>query len=236
VAFLIFLVFALFAGIIATVAGFGSSTLLVPIAVMLFDVKTAIALTGVFHFFGQVVDGILWRRSIVWRIGILFSILGVVFSFLGALLVVYLAPGTILRLLGIFLVVYSLFSLSGRKIHLPKKDWMVVGAGGLVGFLAGIVGTAGALRTVLLSNFNLKKNEFLGTSFAIAFFVDLTRVATYLGSGILNIPLWWWLAIVGVAILGSLIGRSLAFKIPEKSFYKLIYLALLLAGVSFVLG
>lgn len=233
---LLFLVFAFLAEVVGTMAGFGSSTILVPIATIFFDIKTTIALVGLFHFFGQVVDGFLWRKYINWRIGILFSIFGVIFSFIGASLVAVLPPQIILQILGAFLITYSVFSLTGKKLALPKTDLAVVGAGGLVGFLAGLVGTAGALRTAFLSTFKLEKNHFLGTSFAIAFFVDLTRVATYLGSGILELNLGIWLSIFAVAVLGSLLGRKLVFKLPEKIFYRIVYVALLLAGIKFLLS
>jgi len=232
--FLIFLSIALVAEVIATIAGFGSATLLVPVAAFFFDVKTAIALVGLFHFAGSLVDGLIWRKYINWRIGILFSILGVVTSFLGAYLVSSLPPQLVLKILGFFLVSYSLYELSGRELRLPHSTLAILGAGGLVGFLAGLVGTAGALRTAFLSTFKLKKEQFLGTSFAIAFAVDLTRVATYLGSGILKLDLGIWAAILAVAIVGSLIGKKLVFKLPQKTFDKIIYSALLLAGVKFI--
>jgi len=233
--FLIFLAVAFGAEVVATVAGFGSSTILIPIATFFFDIKTAIALVGLFHFFGVVADGVIWRKYIHWRIGFLFSVLGILFSFLGARLVFYLPADVVLRILGIFLVSYSLSSLTGRELRLPKNDLAVVGAGGLVGFLAGLVGTAGALRTAFLSVFKLPKNEFLGTSFAIAFLVDLTRVSTYLGSGILKPNLGTWTAVLGVAVLGSLVGRQFVFRIREKVFYRIVYAALFLAGMNFLL-
>lgn len=234
--FLIFLFFAFLAEVVATIAGFGSSTILVPIATAFFDIKTAIALVGLFHFLGQIVDGIIWWRYINWRIVFLFSVLGVFASFLGASLIAYLSPQIILFLLGLFLVGYSLFSLSGRILSLPKGNLAVIGAGGLVGFLAGIIGTAGALRTAFLATFKLEKKEFLGTSNAIAFFVDLTRVAVYLGSGILTLNFSWWLAILAVAILGSLVGRKFVLGINEGLFYKIVYVALLIAGIKFIFG
>ncbi len=235
-AFLIFILAAFGAEIVATIAGFGSSTILLPIAALFFEIKVAIGLVGLFHFFGEATDSFLWRKNIVWRIVFLFSVLGVFSSFLGAALVAYLPSRTLLLLLGIFLVFYSIFSLSGRKIFLPKNDLAVAAAGGLVGFLAGLVGTAGALRTAFLSSFRLSKEEFIGTSSAIAIFVDVTRVAVYLGSGTLAVNPAWWVAILGVALVGSWVGRKVALRIPEKTFYKLVYGMLLLAGIKFILG
>ncbi|MDP2735506.1 MAG: sulfite exporter TauE/SafE family protein, partial [bacterium] len=180
--------------------------------------------------------GFLWRRSVNWRIVASFASLGVLFSFLGAYLIAYLPAEIVLRSLGVFLVIYSLYSLTGHRLAFPLKGWVVAGAGGLDGFLAGLIGTAGALRTAFLSSFNLQKNEFLGTSFAVAFFVDLTRVATYWGSGVLEFDLGVWSVILVVAVAGSLVGRKLVFKLHRETFYKAVYLALLLAGVKFILG
>lgn len=232
----IFLVLALFAKVASSVTGFGSSTILVPVAAFLFDIKTAIVLVGLFHFFGEVVDAFLWRRHAIWRIAFLFSILGVVFSFLGATLVVSLPGRTIQVVLGVFLVLYALFSLSGRKMSLPRNDWSIIGAGGLAGFIAGIIGTAGALRTTFLATLNLKKESFLATSFASALLIEITRVGVYYGSGLLKFDLIFWSLVFGVAVVGSLIGRRLVLRISGPIFYKIIYLALALAGVKFILG
>src|SRR3972149_308812 len=96
----LFLIFAFLAEIVGTLAGFGSSTILVPLTVFFIDVKTAIAVVGLFHFFGQVVDLFLWGRYINWRITALFAGLGVGFSFLGAALITVLLSPTVLLLLG----------------------------------------------------------------------------------------------------------------------------------------
>ncbi|MEX0887903.1 MAG: sulfite exporter TauE/SafE family protein, partial [Patescibacteria group bacterium] len=117
---ILFLVFAFLAEIIGTLAGFGSSTVLVPITALFIDVKTAIAVVGLFHFFGQVVDLFLWGKYINWRITALFASLGVLFSFLGAALITGLPSQTVLLILGVFLVVYAATSLWGRKMALPK--------------------------------------------------------------------------------------------------------------------
>lgn len=234
--FSIFLFVALGAEIIGTIAGFGSATILVPVATAFFDIKTAIALVGFFHFFGQLIDGFLFRKYIIWKIGILFAILGVLCSFIGALLIAYVSSRLIEIGLGVFLTLYSLFSLLGKKIIFPPGNAPLILAGGLIGFIAGVFGTAGALRTAALSTLNLKKEHFLGTSFAIAFLVDLTRISVYYGSGMLTLDYYWWFSIFGVAFVGSMIGKKIVFKIPGPVFYRFIYGALFLAGVKFLIG
>jgi len=232
----LFLVFAFLAEVVGTLAGFGSSMILVPLTALFVDVKTTIAVVGLFHFFGQVVDLFLWGRYINWRITALFVGLGIIFSFLGAALVTILPSQTVFLILGVFLAVYALASLLGKRLVLPKTSLSILSMGGAVGFLAGLTGTAGAMRTAFLSTLGLAKANFLGTSNAIAFFIDFTRVAVYAGSGILKFDLPFWLAVLGVSILGSLVGRKLVLRIKEKTFYRIVYAALLLAGIKFIFG
>lgn len=235
ISIIIFLFFAVIAEIIGTMAGFGSATVLVPIASFLFDIKKAIGLVALFHFFGQLVDGVIWRKYIVWRIGIIFSLGGVVMAFLGAMLVA-VVPGRAIEIgLGIFLVVYALFSIAGRKVSLPRNDWITFIAGGITGFIAGLIGTPGAVRTAFLSNFHLPKEYFLGTSFAIAFLIDLVRVGVYIQSGILDLNIYWWVAVLAVALIGSLIGKKFVQKINEPIFFTVINYLLLFAGIKFLL-
>src|SRR3970040_2099291 len=148
----LFLVFAFLAEVVGTLAGFGSSMILVPLTAFFVDVKTTIAVVGLFHFFGQVVDLFLWGRYINWRITALFAGLGVVFFFLGAGLIS-----------GVFLAVYALASLLGKKLVLPKTNLSILSMGGAVGFFAGLTGTAGAMRTAFRSTLGVGKKKFLWT-------------------------------------------------------------------------
>ena len=50
---LIFIIVSFFVAVIATLAGFGSSTLMVPIAVIFMDIKTAVFIVACFHLFNN---------------------------------------------------------------------------------------------------------------------------------------------------------------------------------------
>lgn len=233
---ILFLLYAFIAEIVGTILGFGSATLLTPFAAFFMDIKVVIPLVAVFHFLGVLFRAILFKGSIVWKIAALFTLPGILFSLLGAALVFLLPSRAIEIALGIFLLVYGFLELSGREIFLPKRDQFVLAGGALVGFLAGITGTVGPLRTAFLASFKLSKEKFLGTSAAIAVFVDLTRVGVYWGSGLLNVSLAMGIALVLVAFLGTWVGKDLAMELKGKTFYRLIYFALLLAGVKFIFG
>ena len=92
------------------------------------------------------------------------------------------------------------------------------------------------IRTAVLSTLNLKKENFLATSFAIAFLVDLTRISVYYGNGMMTLDYYWWFSVFAVALVGSLIGRKIVFKIRGPVFYRFVYSALFLAGIMFIAG
>ena len=53
----------------------------------------------------------------------------------------------------------------------------------LTGFMAGIFGMGGAIRSLFLSAFNLPKEVYIVTGAAIAIFIDISRLGTYLLRG-----------------------------------------------------
>src|SRR5690606_10958572 len=85
--------------------------------------------------------------------------------------------------LGVFLLGYAVFLFFNPSIHL-KKNWSTIGLSGIItGFIAGIFGIVGAIRSSFLVSFNLDKKSFVGTSGMISFLINATRIITYLLGG-----------------------------------------------------
>src|SRR3972149_111754 len=104
----IFLIAAFLAEVAGTITGFGSSTLLLPIAVLFYPYPAALALVAVFHVFGSLARFALFYRTANVRLLLLFGIPSVLLSMLGAVMVGY-APEHLLRfLLGILLLAFVL--------------------------------------------------------------------------------------------------------------------------------
>jgi hypothetical protein len=78
----------------------------------------------------------------------------------------------------------------------------------LSGFLAGLVGTGGAIRGITLAAFNLSKDVFIATSALIDLGVDFSRAVVYVSQGyflkefLILIP---FLMLIGFT--GSYIGK-----------------------------
>lgn len=230
----IFLI-ALFAEIIGTVAGFGSSTIFLPLALLFLDFKTALVLVAFFHIFGNISRLGFFRYGLKTKLLITFAIPSVIATLLGAFLAASISQTWLKLLLGIFLVVYSLVSLLWKSPAVPPTTTNSVIGGGVSGFLAGIIGTGGALRSVFLNAFKLPKEQYIATAAAIALAVDATRLPVYLTADFFPTEYYKYLPVFFViALCGSFIGKQVVKRVSQKKFRMLVLVALLLVGIKFV--
>src|SRR3990167_3335074 len=85
-----FFALAYLAEIAGTVAGFGSSTIFLPLAVMFLDFPTALVLVAGLHIFGNLGRIGFFRHGLDRQLVIKFGLPSVAFSLAGASLVTYL--------------------------------------------------------------------------------------------------------------------------------------------------
>ena len=230
-----FFLTALFAEVIGTIAGFGSSTILLPLALFFFNFTTALALVAFFHLFGNLSRVGFFRAGLDKNTIIKFGIPSVIFSLIGALLVKYISQDLLKGILGLFLLVYSIALLWKDNIKIKQSPFNTFLGGSVSGFLAGLIGTGGALRGAFLTSFNLPKEKYIATSAFIAIVVDATRIPSYLKEGFLASSYnWYLLFLFPIAIGGSFIGKRIVKKVPQKSFKKVVLIAILLVSIKFI--
>ena len=232
VAWLTFLTGALLAEVIGTMAGFGAATVLTPIAACFMDVKTAIAVVACFHLFGNASRLVFFGRHIHWKTWAQFGLTGILLSFLGAGVTARLSPAAVKLLFGLFLLAYVGVSIGATgPMRLPSRVAMLVGGGAVSGFIAGLIGTGGAIRSVCLLAFGLPKEAYLGTSAAIALVVDATRLPVYLVEHFLPARMVPVLAsLVGAAFCGAWLGQRLIRRVSAPAFRRFVLVMLGLMG------
>jgi hypothetical protein len=232
-----FLICAFTIAVVATVVGFGTSTMLIPLAVLFFDIKKAIVMVAFFHFFANISRISLFKDHINWRLIPIYGIPLLVSCFLGAWLLQYLPSDTLRFAFGIFLVLYALVSFCGSRLTMRPGNVTAICGGLASGVLSGLLGMGGAVRVAFLQVFGLQRDSFIATNAGLALMADMIRIPVYLATGVMNphredfllIPL-----MVIVAYLGTLLGRRLAKSIPEDRFRHVVLAALLLAGLNFI--
>lgn len=221
--------------VIGTMAGFGSSTIFLPLALLLVDFKTALVLVAFLHIFGNATRYVLFRNALDRKLFAVFGVPSVIMTAAGAAFAAY-APQDILKTaLGAFLVLYASVSLARPELRFTAAKSVAIIGGGASGFVAGLIGTGGALRSAFLTGFGLGKEAYIATAAMIGIVVDLTRLPVYLANGFLA-PVYFGYVplLLPVAIAGSYVGKRLIGKIPQRTFRTIVLGALILAGAKFV--
>jgi len=229
----LFLCAAYGAAVMATIAGFGSSTVLIPVAMFFMDLKTAVFFVACFHLFNNLFKVRLFFTTIDFKLFWLFGIPSIIFAFLGARFISVLPVELLTRVLALFLILFSCFSFLKPNINIRQNSFNAFLGGSLSGFLAGLIGMGGAVRSMFLLAFNLPKEVYVATAALIAFAIDLTRIPTYLLTGVVHDHAYYSLLpfLVIIAYLGVRTGKKLLGKINQEFFRKIVVGALFLVGI-----
>jgi uncharacterized membrane protein YfcA len=233
---ILFFISGLIAEIIGTMAGFGSSTIFLPLALLFVDFKTAIILVAIFHLFGNLSRIIFFREGFDRRVILQFGVPSVLLSLLGAFLIGVLPQPVLKLILGIFLIVTSVSFMAKPGLKFPANTRTFIAGGSATGFITALVGTGGALRTTLLQGFNIEKVKYIATAATIALATDVTRIPVYISQGFLTQQYYLYLPILFViALAGSFIGRKIVKKIDQEKFRKMVLVAIILVSIKFII-
>ncbi len=183
---MIFIILAFIAEILGTIGGFGSSMLFVPLASFFYPFKTVLAITALFHVFSNISKLWLFRKGFNKKLLLQIGLPSVVFVIIGSALSAYIDLNKASLFLGLFLVGYSLFFLLKESAVVKPLPINAIAMGSLSGFLAGLIGTGGAVRGAALAAFTIEKEIFVATSAAIDFGFSGSSLVWKLGGQIFS--------------------------------------------------
>jgi uncharacterized membrane protein YfcA len=233
----IFLIASFLAAAGATVAGFGSSALLIPVAFSFFDLRTAIFLVACFHLFNNLFKIRLFWDKIDFRTFFYFGFPSICFAFGGAALIAILPIDVISKILAVFLIVYAVYLLFKPKFAVRKNQWTAILGGSLSGFFAGLIGLGGAIRSSFLMAFDFPKEVYVATSAMIAVVIDFTRIPTYIFTGSVQARSELYLIpfLIVSAYFGVRLGKTLLNRIDQQTFRRIVSIALFLVGLKLLI-
>jgi uncharacterized protein len=229
---ILFYVLAFLAEVLGTLSGFGSSILFVPLASYFFDFKSVLGITALFHVFSNISKILLFRKGIDKTISIWLGIPAVLFVIVGAYLSKIIPVKNLELLLSIVMIGFSfmLILFNKKPIGATKKNLIIGGTAS--GFLAGLLGTGGAIRGVTLASFQLEKNLFIGTSAMIDFGVDFSRMLVYLINGFMKKEFLFMIPfLILISILGSYTGKRILEYIPNELFQKIVLVVIIVISI-----
>ncbi len=217
--YFIFLLLALIAEIIGTVSGFGSSILFVPLASLYFDFKTVLGITALFHVFSNLAKISLFRKGVDWNIALKLGIPAVVSVMIGAYMTSIIKTDVLTISMNIMLVLLAIYLLINFNKRLQATDKNLYSGGVISGLLAGLLGSGGAIRGLVLAGFQLSKDSFIATSSIIDLGVDFSRAVVYLSNGYMKKEFLFLVPfLILISYIGSYIGKLILQKTSEKNF------------------
>ncbi|MBI1342428.1 MAG: TSUP family transporter [Terrimonas sp.] len=244
---------AFFTALLTFFSGFGLGTILAPVFMIFFPVDLAIALTAVAHFSNNIIISLMMGKTADKKILKSFGIPAVLFSLVGAWLLLNISaqPQLLTYTIGskiavvtplkiviaILLIGFAMMDIIPKLKQLNfSKDKMIFG-GMVSGFFGGLSGHQGALRSAFLIKAGLSKDSFIATAAVLSVMIDVTRLsvyATHFSNLQVHQNISYVIAATLAAITGSLLGKRLLKKVT-MSFVQA-SVAVLLILVSLALG
>jgi uncharacterized membrane protein YfcA len=237
-------------------SGFGLGTLLMPAFALFFSARTAVAATAMVHLANNVFKVLLVGRHADVRITLRFALPAALSALAGALLLdrlsglapllIYAVAGKacavepVKLVLAMLIVAFGAAELSGGRSRFSLPPAFIPLGGLLSGFLGGLSGHQGALRTVFLARAGLSKEALVGTMAAASLAVDAVRLAvygaTFLGSDLE--PGVWPLVLTGclAAFAGAFLGKKWLGKTTLGQVHRLAGWCLAALGLALGLG
>jgi uncharacterized protein len=235
---LLLVVAGLLAGAVAAVGGFGIGSILTPVLALQLDTKLAVAAVAIPHAFGTALRFWLLRRHVNWRVVRSFGMTSALGGLTGAVLQALAASRVLEVIFGGLLILAGLGELTGwmARVHW-HRTWAWT-AGALSGFLGGLVGNQGGIRSAAMLGYDVPKEAFIATATAIALFVDAARLPVYLVTQGRDIVAIWpeVLVVTAAVIIGTLLGRHVLRRLSEALFRRVIALLLVGLGGYMLLG
>ena len=171
---------AVVAGAIASVSGFGIGSLLTPLLAVRVGTKLAVTAVSVPHLTATALRfWIMWKHvdcRLLWSFGLMSAVGGLA----GALLHAYADNPALSVVFGGLLILTGVMGLSGLSERLRFRGWVGWVAGAVSGFLGGLVGNQGGIRSAAMLGFDVPKHAFVATATAVGLLVDGGRMPVYL--------------------------------------------------------
>ncbi len=255
VEYLVICAVASFAAGLTFFTGFGLGTLLLPAVALFMPLEQAVAITAVVHLLNGLFKLSLVRGHIERSVLVAFGLPAMLASLLGAWALLRLAEGepvltyvagdrefavTPLKLaIGGLLLLFASAELLPRLRALSFPARYLPLGGALSGFLGGLSGMQGALRSAFLVRAGLTKEGFIGTGAALAVLIDLTRLGIYLPALLrqrTTLDHGLLAAAVLAAFGGALLGNRFLPKVTAPAVQAAVALLLFVVAIGMMSG
>ncbi len=225
------------ASCVGTLAGFGTSTIMIPVMLVFYGLPTTLLLVGIINWFGDIWKLVFFREGIKWDLLLVFGVPGAIAGFISAWIVLSIPRELVTAAIGGTVTAYAVLLLTRPAFKVCQTMPAAVACGASSGFMAGSFGMSGIVRSAFLSGFDLENEVYVAMGGAIALMIDSSRIVAYVAKGVSIEPslIWGFLIFIPASLIGSMIGRKAVNRISQNKFRKMVAGFLMAAGLNLLL-
>ncbi|MBA1202916.1 sulfite exporter TauE/SafE family protein [Pseudomonas capeferrum] len=223
--------------VIFGIAGFGTALVASPILALYIPIAKIVPLLALMDLCAAVVNVSRDGRKADWtELGRLVPLM-VIGSLIGAAILIKTKPDILLLALGLFVVGYSIYSLSGLKPDRSFSPASAIPFGSVGGVFSALFGSGGFIYAIYLSGRLKDKNAMRITQTTLIGLSTLTRVVLFAIAGVYldTSLLWLALFLAPGMLIGITLGRRLTLNMSREQFLKLINIVVLASGVMLII-
>ncbi|HWK53463.1 MAG TPA: sulfite exporter TauE/SafE family protein [Hyphomicrobiales bacterium] len=234
---LMLFVAAFAAAAISGAAGFGGALLLLPLLVATVGATHAVPLLTIAQLIGNLSRVGFGFSEIHWKPVVLFLAGAIPLSVLGALSFVQLPNDVVTRALGVAILLFVALQYFG-VLKLKGGAILLVAGGAVVGFLSGLVGSAGPLGAAIFFSLGLPPVAYIASEATTALVMHGVKTVVYQQYIVLSCDLWLLAVLMGGAmILGTWSAKRIIERMDRKMFRQFVAILLVvIAGYMVVHG
>lgn len=220
-----------------SLTGFGFALIMMPLVTVVLGIRTAAPVVALAALTVYTVNLVRYRRAInvpeVLRLGVA-SAAGVP---IGIWVLSNADQQVVMRVLGLVLVTYAVYSLLQPKVQRVLPRGWVYPAGFLAGCFGGAYNTPGPPVIVYGSMRQWPRDEFRAVLQALFFLNGILVVASHiLAEHLSKQVLAYYLYAVPALALGILVGSLVDRRIDQDRFRRIVMLMILVLGLALVVG
>jgi uncharacterized membrane protein YfcA len=177
--------------------------------------------------------GLGWK-VIDWKLAGVFLMTAVPAAAVGAFCFAGAPAHLIIRLVGVAILLFVLARLTGMLRFKGGLIVLTIG-GGVVGFLSGLVGSAGPLGAAIVLSTNLAPAAYIATEAVTAVGMHLTKMAVYQRQLHLGARFWpLALAMGGAMFAGTWTAKRVIDRLPKIVFERAVSALLILVALQMI--
>lgn len=225
------------AGTVGGIVGFGGSTILMPVLVVVFGPKDAVPIMGLAGTLANLSRVLIWWREVDWRAAAVYAATGVPAVIVGARLFLALDARLVEAVLGVFMMAMVPLRrwFLGRHMSIGLTGLAVAGAG--IGFLTGLVASTGPISTPFFLAYGLVKGGFIATEALGSLAIYFTKTLVFGHAGALDAAIVARGLIVGGAMMiGSWVAKRFVLAMDASQYRLLMDGLMLAAGLAMVVA